>query len=192
MSDMLCSRCGVTYDESFFRRTGSVTHMHMRNKPRLTYCIGCETTERDTEKQRDRWRSKASDALRRHADKFIDAGLISSRAELAERYGWDIDAMAHDLQHAYGNGCRYCRKPYGDMGHGLADITLDVTDPVREPFYATNTNWACQSCNRSKGRLTPEQWATRLLCWAKWTRRQVVLSMRPYVGPLFEWMDRAN
>lgn len=43
------------------------------------------------------------------------------------------------------------------MGHGLADITLDIQDPYRLPFYCTNTRWCCQDCNRDKGDMTPDE-----------------------------------
>ena len=42
------------------------------------------------------------------------------------------------------------------MGHGLADITLDIIDRSQPPYYRTNTKWCCQSCNRKKSARTPE------------------------------------
>ncbi len=43
------------------------------------------------------------------------------------------------------------------MGHGLADLTLDIQDPTRPPHYCTNTKWCCQTCNRDKGPMSPEE-----------------------------------
>jgi hypothetical protein len=60
------------------------------------------------------------------------------------------------------------------MTHGLADVTIDVIDPAKEPFYSTNTRPCCMTCNRAKHDMSPEDWAKRLLGWRLWRARQDV------------------
>jgi DNA-directed RNA polymerase subunit RPC12/RpoP len=79
--------------------------------------------------------------------------------------------MIHDAQHSYDNSCTYCGHMFKDMGHGLADITLDIVDPSQPPYYAVNVRWVCATCNREKSRTPPALWGARRACWELWTRR---------------------
>ena len=183
--DKRCTRCGGTFDaEAFFRRNRTlVANAYATTRP---VCIGCEQTSRDDRKLEDRWRQKARDTLNRHADRFIERGLASSRPDFAERFGWDIDRMAHEAEHAYGNGCTYCGHGYLSMGHGFADITLDIVDREAPPYYATNTTWCCSTCNRDKGRTPIHLWGAKLVAWSKWRQHQAELAADSWHGTLFE------
>jgi hypothetical protein len=128
-------------------------------------CRACELTARDQRKQRDPWLIKAHTAIRSHA-----ARLGIDREALVTRYGWDPQRLAHDAEHHYTELCTYCPRPYAEMGHGLSDITLDVQDRDRPPYYRTNTAWCCQTCNRRKGVMTPEEFEADLLMWDLWNR----------------------
>jgi len=187
MRELDCPRCGLTYPEIFFRKSWAYAYAQTY---RRSNCLGCELKDRDEQKKHDRWKTKANDAFRRHADKYIKLGLAKSRGEFAEKFGWDVEKMAHQAKHCYENGCRYCGEPFCDMGHGLADITLDVTDPKQAPFYSTNTAWICGTCNREKGRRSASEWALILICWARWRKRQAAMAIHAYIGPLFEWTPR--
>jgi hypothetical protein len=99
-----------------------------------------------------------------------------SRPDFQSKFGWDIGRMLHDLGHAYVNGCPYCTERFMEMGHGLADITLDICDPRQSLFYSINTRWICQTCNRKKGRVPPELWGAQLTAWERWRRHQEQLS----------------
>jgi hypothetical protein len=73
------------------------------------------------------------------------------------------------------------------MGHGLADITLDVIDPAAAPYYGTNTKWACQTCNREKGTTPPALWGAKLNAWRQWEKWQEKLKRNSLSGlPLFD------
>lgn len=164
-----CIRCGETFDLSFFRRAHSqlqVRDTHHR------VCRGCEQTSRDTAKQANRPRVKARGALRTHAARYRRKGLNLTDREFAERFGWCIDTMAHDIEYQAGNGCPYCRKQFSSMAHGLADVTLDIIDPSKLPYYRPNVRWVCSTCNKAKGATPPEEWGRMLESWAKWERRQ--------------------
>jgi hypothetical protein len=89
-------------------------------------------------------------------------------------YGWDPARLAHDAEHQYGNGCNYCGHRYADMGHGLSDITLDVMDRAKPPYYRTNTKWCCQTCNRQKGDKTPEWFETNRQVYEAWSANQLL------------------
>lgn len=183
--EKVCARCGGSFDsEAFFgRRNGSSVRYAYLTR---SICIGCEQSTRDATKGESRWRAKARDALNRHADRFIADGLAVDRADFATRYGWDVGRMAHEAEHAYSNGCGYCGHRFQEMGHGLADITLDILDPTALPFYATNVKWCCATCNREKARTPTAVWGAKLACWAKWRRRQGELRDDPNIGTLFE------
>lgn len=135
-------------------------------------CKGCEQTESDDRKRRNRWRAKARSATTSHARRLSGRWDITSAADLVARYGWGADRMAHEAEHAYANGCGYCAASYADMGHGLADITLDIVDPDAPPYYPGNVRWCCATCNRKKHQRPPHLWAAELAVWQRWQRRQ--------------------
>ena len=80
--------------------------------------------------------------------------------------------MTHDIRHAYENTCPYCWQPFEDMAHGLADLTADIIDPRREPYYRTNVRWCCMTCNREKQKTDPDLWEKKLEMWARWRVNQ--------------------
>jgi hypothetical protein len=118
----------------------------LRKSSLKTICRGCEQTARDDKNRQNRWIKKAKDVVRRHAPR-----LEVTREDLKRVYGWDPALLAHDAEYQYGNGCNYCHEPYKDMGHGPRDITLDVMDKSKPPYYRTNTKWCCNTCNVKKG-----------------------------------------
>lgn len=119
-------------------------------------------------KRISRWPAKARDVIRRHA---LRLGV--TKEYLITVCGWDAERLAHDAEFQYGNGCNYCGHAYRDMGHGLADITLDIVDRSQPPHYRTNTRWCCQTCNRKKGDKGPAWFeADRQIyeLWKRWRR----------------------
>ncbi len=167
-TDVVCGRCGARYPiyvaEVFFRRN-SVGRKAGKCDFR-SVCIGCEQAARDESRQPARWIGRARDTIKAHAHRAqMPIGMFGAR------YGWDVARIAHDLEHAFENSCVYCRHPYSEMGHGLADITLDIVDPAAEPHYATNVRPCCRTCNAEKGTLTPAQWARKRLGRDLWRAR---------------------
>ena len=144
---------------------------------RKRVCRACEQTARDQRKQRNRWAVKAHGTIRRHA-----TGLRIEKEELITIYGWDPQRLADDAEHQYASACNYCGKPYAGMGHGSGDITLDVQDRDRPPYYCTNTKWCCQTCNRRKGVMIPEEFEADRQMWDLWKRSA---SEPPEQGVLF-------
>jgi hypothetical protein len=161
----LCPSCGIEYPPR-------LVEWAFRDRRRV--CEMCKQTRR---KQRNPWAVKAQNAIRHHAPRLgIDKG------ELVTVYGWDPQRLALDAEHQYAGRCNYCGKPYAGMGHGLADITLDIQDPTRPPYYCTNSKWCCQRCNRDKGAMSPEAFEARrqVLNHWKWSKNQL-----PEQGMLF-------
>jgi hypothetical protein len=84
------------------------------------------------------------------------------------------------FSHLHGGfGCNYCRREYADP----ADITLDLQDRNGPPYYHTNTKWCCQTCNREKGAMSPEEFEARRQILNLWKRSKNEL---PEQGMLFE------
>jgi hypothetical protein len=133
------------------------------DRPRKV-CRPCEQTARDERKIGSRWAVKARDVIRRHAIR-----LEISKDDLVAIYGWDAKRLAHDAEFQYGNGCNYCGHQYRDMGHGLADITLDIMDRSKPPYYRTNAKWCCQTCNRKKGDKGPDWFELDRQVYERWT-----------------------
>jgi 5-methylcytosine-specific restriction endonuclease McrA len=156
-----CSLCKRIYPEEFFRRKADFRPSRSNAFERQARCKGCEITARNEAKQRDRWAAKARDTLRRHSRR-----LGISVIELERKFGWAVDRIVHDMRHAYENTCAYCWEAYEAMGHGHADVTLDIVDPTREPFYRSNVRMCCQTCNREKSRMSPERWEKIRGAWA--------------------------
>ena len=179
----VCNRCGTLYPphlvESAFKLRGLDASRPQRYRANI--CRACEQTGRDERKVVNRWPTKARDVIRRHA---VRLGV--DKTDLVGRYGWDPERLAHDAQYQYGNGCNYCGGSYAGMGHGLADITLDIIDRDRPPYYRSNTKWCCQTCNRKKGAMTPEAFEADRQMWELWRRQCELAEAEPaIVGRLF-------
>jgi hypothetical protein len=178
-----CTKCSVWYETSLIERAFR-TQRGRRDASRLrkAICVPCEQEARDKRKRVDRFPAKARDVTRRHALRLSvpKPGAWHepelTKEDLVRRFGWDAATLAHDAEFQYGNGCSYCRDPYRDMGHGLADMTLDIQDRSRPPYYRTNTKWCCQTCNRKKHILEPDEWETDLRVYAE---RQRQLKLAP-------------
>lgn len=182
MSSRACKRCHTPFEgqevEAIFRANRG-GRQQLLPTSRST-CICCELSAR-TEKKRDsRTREKARRAIRTHFEKYrrehVEQGKhpwmanIRTQKEFADRFGWDVDQMAHDIEHAHQNGCPYCRESFSSMAHGLADVSFDVIDPERQPYYRTNVRPCCLTCNREKARTPPELWGAKLQAWERWRR----------------------
>jgi hypothetical protein len=180
----LCAECGASFPLAFFPsncRRGGVTRV--LHRPR---CKRCEQERRDRAKQDNRFRQKARAALRTHAQKFVEQGLITKREELTEQYGWSVDRLEHDMRHAYANGCPYCRQQFSEMAGGLEKLTVDIVDPAKPPFYETNTRLCCVTCNKEKQQAPPEGFGLTLQCHRQWEKHQENLKANPWFGlPLF-------
>lgn len=179
-----CKKCGGTYPEIFFRKR----EWTLRVKSiRRAVCVGCEQTEKDERKRRNRPLAKARSTFYRHAARFIKDGLAESRQEFADRFGWGVHQMAHDIEHSHANSCPYCHRPFSEMPGDLSAITLDIVDPEKKPYYTTNVRWICSTCNKEKQRTPPEHWGARLAAWNIWRKQQQKLSVDPFAGlPFFE------
>jgi hypothetical protein len=164
-----CARCKTLYDDEeerlFFRlrEAGAYT-----NPRRNLVCVACQITERTGQARDNRALTKAQTTLRFHAGRAVKNGLITIPAEFGRRYGWEPKRMAHDIEHIFENTCPYCEQPFAEMPHGLADVSVDIIDTSREPYYHSNTKWCCVTCNREKQDLSPEEWAIKLRAWRKW------------------------
>jgi hypothetical protein len=174
-----CARCGTEFTAEDVASGQAFSPGRSRDASYLrAVCRPCEETRSDDRKSAYRWASKVHATTRGHAVKlakprtaqqceaWFDPDL--SKESLVGRYGWTASQMAHDAEFQYDNGCSYCHHPYADMGHGVADITLDIFDPRLPPDYGTNTRWCCMTCQRRKGLLTPEKWAAKQRIYRAW------------------------
>lgn len=158
-----CKICRGQWPESFFR---TIQRRSVRSTRIAYICIGCEQGKRDARKSDEsgRIRQKAKDTIARHARK-LSPTLGISPSEFGRRFGWIIDHVAHDLKHAYDNGCPDCRHPFKQMPKGLSEMTVDILDPGKPPDWGINTRICCGTCNRAKAVLSPEQWGERRRQW---------------------------
>jgi hypothetical protein len=153
-----CVRCPTTYPPhlvEFAFRT--------RRARRNTVCCMCEQAAR--QKRRNPYLVKAHSVIRRHAE-----GLKISKEDLVAVFGWDPQILAEDAEHQFGGRCNYCPEHYAGMRNGLADLTLDIVDRSRPPYYCTNTKWCCQTCNRNKGTMAPGAFEAKRLISDLWNR----------------------
>ena len=165
-----CQRCGGWFDrDAFFRKNPGGRKAHISAYRAI--CIGCEQTERTERKKADTWLEKARSTIQRHAKKYG-----RSTQQFIRVYGWDAPRVAHILEHAFDNTCVYCREDYKTMPNPQWQVTMDIIDPLKQPFLATNVQPCCQTCNREKSNTDPELWARKLQAWAEWEahRRTVV------------------
>lgn len=195
-----CARCGTLYDAEDVASGQAFSYSGARDRCILrAICRPCEETAADGRKRDDRWASKVHTTTRSHADKlarlrsgphceaWFDPYL--TKEILVGRYGWAADQMAHDAEFQYANGCSYCHHAYAGMGHGAADITLDIFDPRLPPDYGTNTRWCCMTCQRRKGLLTPEKWAAKQRVYRAWEMAKALSAKER--GMLFDFPTAA-
>lgn len=171
MNGVVCIRCGVVFPPEeamvFFRLNPDTRARIHARRARRSVCIGCEQTERDERKRQRRALEKARWTLRFHAAR---EGMTAPA--FGARYGWVVARIVHDIEHAFENTCGYCWRPYAEMEHGLADVTIDIVDRDKPPYYDTNTKPCCRTCNTEKGKLSPEAWALKLQAWRRWRERK--------------------
>lgn len=163
-----CRACGGVFDRDVFFRRRDKSGLHICSpRTRHMICLGCEVTARTDRKKANPWCEKARSTIKRHAAKYS-----LSVQEFVRLYGWDVPRVAHILEHAFVNTCVYCRKLYSSMENPQWQVTLDIIDPKKKPFLATNVQPCCQTCNREKSNLEPELWARKLQAWALWEDHQ--------------------
>ena len=166
LDSVVCPKCGTDYPVEIaplmFRRAN--VRRIRRTRPQ---CIPCEQTRSDLRKRLRRSVRKAHSTIGHHAKRH---GM--TKRDFQQKYGWLAERVARDIEHAYEHCCCYCQIPYADMAYGLADVTIDIIDPAKEPFYSTNTRPCCMTCNRAKHDMSPEDWAKRLLGWRLWRERR--------------------
>ena len=185
MNGRQCVRCGTSYSTEEVASGQAFSYSGARERCILrAVCRPCEEKASDDRKGADRWPAKAGATRRGHAVKlrklregphceaWFDPDL--TKEILTSRYGWTAGQMAHDAKFQYDNGCSYCHHPYAGMGHGPADITLDIFDPRLPPDYGTNTRWCCMTCQRRKGLLPPEKWAAKQRIYRAWEKTKAL------------------
>jgi hypothetical protein len=176
-----CSRCYTFYPaflvEDAFRSNRGLNALSPSAR---SICRPCEQTKRVEAKRGNRWSAKARSLIGRHANSL---GVTKER--LINEYGWDARQIEDDARYQYENVCGYCRHPYKDMAHGPSDLTLDVIDRDRLPYYSTNTLWCCATCNRAKGISTPESFERRRLVYKLWAVRKPYDPIYDDEGSLF-------
>ena len=180
MKQLQCIECKGWYDEDFFR-VNREARIHASRKLR---CKECEQQRRDLSKSSDRWIVKARNAYNSHASKFLRLGIIKSRRELTEKFGWVVANMAHDMEHVHKNGCPGCRRLFSEMPNGLQGLELDIHNPKEPPYYSFNVRWICQSCNRGKGNKSPSDYARHQALHEKAIRLRAQLAADPYKDTL--------
>jgi hypothetical protein len=135
----LCPKCGHWLPGDAFTTRGCDA-----SRPRLV-CIPCIDDQNDARKRADRWRIKARSTRRSHAKK------IGLPTEILERdYGWVLDVMARDMEHAWQGHCA-CGFEYMRSTSGYGEMSVDIIDRDAPPVWGHNTRLICQTCNRRKG-----------------------------------------
>ena len=147
-------------------------------------CKMCESNRRHSQ---DIWKRKAQRTIVYHRLRALEEYQTSPEKfpswdgryeRWAATYGWDdYDKIAREMEATFDGVCKICGKPYkGDpskgiepMGHGRADMTVDIIDRTLEPFYADNTRLACLTCNSSKGLKTPDEERQRKKDYQIWS-----------------------
>lgn len=186
ISQRTCKECGATYygDEvdAMFQLGKGVKYTS--HPTRHAICNPCKVTARTQAKEVNRFLIKARGTIKHHAQKWAKAEdpkqrWVSSAAELIDRFLWNETRIAHDMEHAWQNGCADCEQKFQSMPGGLHDLTLDIIDRDAPPYYGTNTRFVCTTCNRKKSKTPPNLWGAMKAGWARWNKRQEWLAAQP-------------
>ncbi len=190
-----CKRCNGEFSDSFFKslvyeKTSDSRCYQKKYEYKRLVCEGCFQKDRTTAKRTNRPKEKARRTIRSHVEKYIKLGAVENTEEFIERFSWYIDQIAHDIEHAYKNGCAYCHELFSGMGNGLVDVTLDIINPKEPPYYKTNTKWVCNTCNNAKKGKSPQEWEERMYSYKLWKKQQEKLNHNPYAGlPMFDMLQ---
>lgn len=185
-----CKVCGAAaYGDDEIRAVFDVSRKYTSAKRytnRSLVCGLCKTTARTKAKEENRFITKAKNTINHHAKKFAEpkdkrpAWLSSpSGAELTDRFLWTINQIAHDMEHAWQNGCDDCHAKFQGMPNGLHDLTVDIIDPLKPPYWGLNTRFLCTTCNRAKSKTPPELHGARKAYAVRWQKRQEWLKLQP-------------
>lgn len=180
-----CKRCGFPADERWYTQSHTKKGyllINSENRPH-SVCPACLQEERDRRKTQNRALSKARTAIYTHCRKYNHRhNLELSPTDFGKRFGWDIKQMAHDINHAYENGCPYCGHSFKGMGNGLRDLSIDIINPESEPYYATNTKYCCFTCNSEKGQRGADAFGLSLAEYRRreeWLKSKFGTSIKP-------------
>lgn len=172
-----CRTCGGEFTLSFFRAYQRRRDMHITTAV-APDCVKCEQTERDDQKRRDRLPAKARSTRARHARS------LGCTVDELRHAGWEDGPMVEAMRRAFAHVCDYCGDAYANMGNGYADVTIDIVDRDKAPFWGVNTKICCASCNREKGTMGVDAWGRRLADIREWVRNRARFSP-PEQGALF-------
>lgn len=181
-----CKRCGTTYYgdeiEAMFTTRNETKNSKKYTSSNLV-CNACLLTARTEAKLVNRFIAKAKNTFKHHAKAFMEVrkdrpAWITAPAELADRFLWDVARIAHDMEHAWQNGCE-CGQKFQEMPNGLHDLTVDIINPADPPYWGLNTRFICTTCNRKKSRTKPSLWGAMKAAWARWNKRQEELAKLP-------------
>lgn len=160
----VCSKCKTEAvgDEEIAAAFRSAQNTKQKTY-RATACNLCIITAHTQAKERDRYLVKAQNTRQKHAKKF---GV--SVATLRDDLGWIDIEMSEDMKAAHIIPCPECGHAY----RSLDDLTLDISDPERSPFYPSNASWMCRTCNTVKSRTPRHLWDARKRYERKWQAQQ--------------------
>jgi len=141
------------YMRVVFSDDGSV-RTTLRKRSRCRVCI---QTTRDTKKNENRFRVKASSTISSHAKRYSKRWSVPvSEARMRlERLGWTIDYIAAMFEEAEAAGV--CAECDWQWDYGEHEMTLEVGNPDT-PSMNTCSVW-CRSCNGRKGAIGQEDYA---------------------------------
>lgn len=168
----VCKRCRkrLPATTDFYRKDktlSGIAYLH-------AVCRMCEAARRHRE---DPWIGKAWRTIRLHREAYAKEYEKASERfshwdgnplTFAEAYGWHARLIANEMKAAFNGPCKGCGIDYKTMGHGPRDLTVDIIDPTREPFYAYNTRLLCESCNSHKGKKTPDEETRLKRAYVRW------------------------
>lgn len=177
-----CKKCGTTYYGDEVEAMFVVTDWKGYTKSNPT-CNACLLTARTEAKIVNRFVAKAKSTFRHHAKAFMEErenrpAWISAPAELADRFSWDVNRIAQDMEHAWQGSCE-CGQRFEDMPNGTHDLTVDIINPKEPPHWGINTRFLCTTCNRKKSQTPARLWGAMKAAWSRWKRRQEELAKMP-------------
>ena len=143
-----CTKCGVEYHLSFFRKNRTSRHTRVPTEFRKTICKKCEIEERIIAKKADPFTPKATKTIYEHAKKqHMTSKQFVDKYDLSVKY---IASLFEDawLLHEMKRACQSCGKPFDN---DLRKFHLDVIDRKKEPTRS-NLRVICEHCNLGKGK----------------------------------------
>lgn len=187
-----CERCQVKavgqeeIDSAFQNKSAKTSSLKQYDK----WCYFCRQDKRLVFQRNHPFLYKARNTiashLRDHFKEWVEKGWMKHKYELQTIYGWTENAIAMLFEQGLNRGwCLTCEYGYVEMKNHEKEITLDIIDREKRPWFNGNIRDTCRSCNNAKQKMDLDKFNLRN-AFGKRRKARLEAKPLPKEGELFK------